>query len=278
MWKKAIFIFLLSLQWLSAEEYDGYTYKDFDFSMITMRKAGTHLMKKFFYIISEELGHPEASRYYWDHCGSFRKGNLLTIRDQLLRDKPTLIIIRDLRDIVVSLVYYVEKWIDQGYFDRQYPQELLFKWRHLPMDKKIKGIILRDRTYPFVNGFLHEDYSQIENVLLNAKKALVIRYEDLVGTSGGGSDEMQKGIIEKICHFLNFNLTPDEMEYLCANFFGVRSQSEATGLCYTYNPDSQGKIGTWKKHFSPFLLKVMEAKYGSYLQKFGYDCKSLARS
>lgn len=271
MLKRLLLILILGFQCLHAEEYDGYTYNDFDFSMITMRKSGTHMMKKLFHILSEELGHPEAKRYYWDHFGGFRNQRLTRIRDQLLENKPTLLIVRDLRDIAVSLVSFVEIWIDKGYFNDQYSQEILVEWSSLPMEKKIEGVITGNSRYPFVNYFLDQDYTQIGKVFKQAKNRLVVKYENLVGLAGGSTNEIQKKELDKIVQFLHISLTEDELDYLCQNLFGVRTENEANTLCYTFNPESQGKIGTWRKHFTPYLQKLIKEKYRLYFNTFKYD-------
>ena len=273
MLKKVILIFVLLFQFVHAEEYDGYTYNDFDFSLITMRKSGTHMMKKFFYIIDKELGHHEAGRYYWDHFSSFRNQNLINIRQRLLSNKPTIFLVRDLRDIAVSLVYFVEKWVEIGYFDNNSDLNLVREWSNLSMEQKLRGIILGDTRYSFVNQFLVDDYSQISLALNNSNRFLIVKYEDLVGFEGGGTDETQRKEIEKIVNFLGLSLTSDEIDYVCENLFGVRSKNEATGLCYTYNPDNKGKVGAWEQHFSPTLLRLMKDKYSLYFKIFGYDLR-----
>jgi hypothetical protein len=91
-------------------------------------------------------------------------------------------------------------------------------------------------------------------------KVLVVKFEDLVGPSGGGSSERQLRCIQEIGSHMGSALSPERAQLLAATLFGESA---------TF---SEGKIGSWKQHFTQ-QMKDAFAKAGgiALLQRLGYE-------
>lgn len=161
-----------------------------------------------------------------------------------------LYIVRDPRDRLISRIYYRFGG---------YPKEQQF--RHLT-DTQVKQIIrkyIRTGHFhldPFPEGipafFLAEEFRD---------RTLLIYFEDLVGSQGGGSDDKQQETLEKINDFLNLEYSTEELVAIGQKLFGhARSQ--------TFR---KGQIGKWKEYFDEQMTEAYRKKFGHYLQQLGYE-------
>ncbi len=89
---------------------------------------------------------------------------------------------------------------------------------------------------------------------------LTIRFEDLVGSKGGGNHENQITAIQRIAQHLDIKLT-DNLKQQCI--------TGAFGNTATFR---EGKIGNWKKYFKQKDKEVMKAsRLGKLLIELGYE-------
>ena len=96
---------------------------------------------------------------------------------------------------------------------------------------------------------------------VDAEDVLTVRYEDLVGEKGGGSDKAQRETISKILQHIGRNYQNAELDIL---------QSSLYGGTHTFR---SGQIDGWKKHINDELntLIVSELKVSPVVQKLGYS-------
>jgi hypothetical protein len=88
-------------------------------------------------------------------------------------------------------------------------------------------------------------------------KVLTIRFEDLVGAKGGGSDESQFNAINCIAEHIG--VEGDNLEEVCGNLFGEGR--------HTFR---KGQIDSWKNEIPPSLSINIENELGHILKEWGY--------
>ena len=89
--------------------------------------------------------------------------------------------------------------------------------------------------------------------------AVMVKFEDLVGTKGGGSDEAQRVAVERVARHLG--VAADE---------GVlrRVEEELFGVGRTFR---KGQIGGWREEFSEEHEGAVKEVLGTLLVELGYD-------
>lgn len=92
------------------------------------------------------------------------------------------------------------------------------------------------------------------------RNTLTVRYEDLVGSRGGGDDKVQKETIRAIAVHLGISLTDDELNFIAANVYSTKAS--------TFR---KGGTGNWKKVFTAEHVKLFKEQTGDLLIKLGYE-------
>ncbi|MGC2310494.1 MAG: sulfotransferase domain-containing protein [Candidatus Babeliaceae bacterium] len=162
------------------------------------------------------------------------------------------LMIRDPRDQVVSFANWVYKYFAQVMTFSELINYLIFDGTQVygtfsPFKTPVKGIA--------------DYYSRF--LLWQDKVGIcTVRFENLVGPKGGGSDLLQKQEIKKIARYLGIKIDKATMEYIQENLFGGT---------FTFR---EGLIGSWMKYFSEEQKlyfsqhQVLQALLGSLHYKF----------
>lgn len=87
----------------------------------------------------------------------------------------------------------------------------------------------------------------------------IVRFEDLVGPQGGGSAPVQKETIRRIAHHLELAVNEDRVSYVADTIFG-------NGVTFR-----EGKIGSWKSHFTERDVQLCKENVGQLLIDLGYE-------
>ncbi len=157
---------------------------------------------------------------------------------------------RDPRDQAVSLAFYMLKQINV--------------WPHIKnisFDDLLLDIIIQGSTFnnmpPSVKGVaqLYEAYMP----WMQEPNILSIRFEDLVGSKGGGSAEMQIFTLQKIAEHLDLDLSREKIDSIAEKLFGGTE---------TFR---EGKIGSWKKYFKEQHREAFKEVAGNILIALGYE-------
>ena len=160
----------------------------------------------------------------------------------------TLFIIRDPRDVLVSWAHYIHK--SPGHF--AYSQHVGKNF-----EERIQ-LILEGGFLP--NGIFNESYASIlrsSSGWLTEPSVMVVRFEDLVGGGGGGSDATQFETINKIAEFIGAkSISPSDIA------------SQLFGGSKTFRT---GKIGGWNKELSPDMIAMVNHHVGHLMPAFGYS-------
>lgn len=86
-----------------------------------------------------------------------------------------------------------------------------------------------------------------------------LRFEDLIGPRGGGSQEAQLDTIIRVAHHLGMTLTRVQAQDVADKLFG--------GTVTFY----EGKIGSWKEYFTPEIKDIFKKNAGQLLIDLGYE-------
>jgi len=167
-----------------------------------------------------------------------------------------LLILRDLRDLAVSLAFFIVSHPEHrqhDYFSRTLRSD----------DERLLACIVGTDPPPgssvprMVNiGTRFQDFRPWMCVPLN----YTTRFERLVGPQGGGSLEVQCREIETIARHLRLSLAPAQVESVAAQLFGQGSS--------TFR---RGQIGSWKEHFNEEQKAAFKRVAGRELIELGYE-------
>jgi len=165
-------------------------------------------------------------------------------------------IIRDLRDMAVSGIHYIV-WKSPDHPLHQYFSSLKSDEERLMA--YIHGV--PENCYP--GGVRPEGWENfIESVLpwLDEPNCLTIRFEDLIGSAGGGSDKKQLETVAAIVKHLGIKLSEKVIEEIAAK---------------TFYPDARtfrkGQIGDWRNYFTEEHKQAFKEVKGDILIRLGYE-------
>jgi hypothetical protein len=163
----------------------------------------------------------------------------------LLGGTKVFFVIRDPRDIAVSLAHYIEGSGD-------HPLHPAYNERP-DVRARIELAILGDSE-------ARPPAPSLESVLAGfagwlESGALVVRYEDLIGVRGGGDDGAQARTIAAIYEHLGLEIPSRLPERL----FSSASP--------TFR---KGAIGQWREHFDPGLAELFQRAAGRWPEAYGY--------
>ena len=231
----------------------------------SLPKAGTHLLERALCL------HPRIYRSLRrtvhdrrvpsmgdlaDLVPRMRPGELLvthlsynTERESILsRGKAAgLFLIRDPRDIVISQAHYVVK------NDRHPHHETLS--RVDDFQQRLRTVIVGDEDRGMPS--LHSRLSAYAGWLTSS--ALVVRYEDLIGASGGGSKRAQLESLKDVFQHVGLEVSPAELESLAGEIFSDASP--------TFR---RGRIYQWREQFDEETVAVFDETVGEFAEIYGY--------
>lgn len=173
---------------------------------------------------------------------------------KLLSEKnfKVIVLLRDPRDVIVSMYYYFgPKHAKKLELDHVLDKNAIImlhitKWYLTTHKDSVAG--------PYLAGDYHQffDWKKHPDVFFTS-------YESLVGSKGGGSDEVQKKEISALAQFLGINLCEDELTKIAANIYG--------GTATFRN----GSRGSWRNHFTPEHVAAFKEYAGDLLIELGYE-------
>jgi sulfotransferase 6B1 len=168
----------------------------------------------------------------------------------------TLFIIRDLRDVAVSLA---------NYLTNQEPNHRLH-----PYFKSLKSDDERLMTAIVgIEGKLLKDGKKAESLgewatgfapWLNEPNCLAIRFEDIIGSGGGGDEEKQFESVRAITNYLGIDFSEEQIARVAREIFFKKST--------TFR---KGQIGDWQNHFTEEHKRAFKKVAGEALINLGYE-------
>jgi hypothetical protein len=155
--------------------------------VLTIRKSGSHLLGRLLDILKIP--------YDLEHLLYLDKFSLA-----VAADNPVAVLIRDPRDVVVSGVYWhTDRWLEAKRYGRpldgiemDLTADDLRVWNGSEFNEKLSIAIKHEWPLPYSQ--INREY-ELAREALQHPKALLVRFEDIVGKSGGGTDERQQQAI-----------------------------------------------------------------------------------
>lgn len=164
-------------------------------------------------------------------------------------------VLRDPRAIVASHMHYVKKW-KKHFFHKEYMA--------LPSDEDrlrfsiTGGKLGRHNVTSILERYIrYKDWMSDEN-------AVVVRFEDIIGVNGGGSDEAQLKAVTAVAQHLDIDFTSELIDQVKAELFGrtkTGTQSE------TFR---KGRVDSWRDELSDNLLELMDSELTELLIELNY--------
>lgn len=172
-------------------------------------------------------------------------------------DVKLVLMLRDPRDIVVSRAKYITR-PHAGHRLHRYFTEVLTTdegrvmacIRGVPAEHSGDGRALGDIDTLF-RSFL---------VWAKRHQTHLCRFEDLVGSQGGGSDPAQLEALKRLVEFLGVGIAQPEVESIARATFSKDS--------LTFR---KGKIGDWRQHFTAEHKAAFLKHAGDLLIELGYE-------
>lgn len=194
------------------------------------------------------MGKIRNGQYLTAHCGAL-PGIPDTLHEQGFRP---LLMIRDPRDIVVSMAFY---------FARNQRLHMHETFRDMDEGARFEAIIT---GLPGRGG--NPPVPSIEQRLgkyqdwLTDERTVVVRFEELVGSAGGGSDEAQHAAVKNVLQHCNRYQDEAQVDSVARATFAPHSA--------TFR---KGRIGDWSNHLTQQHLDLLEEVAPGQVRAFGYD-------
>lgn len=256
-----------------------------DFFILTLPKSGTHMIYKFLSMLTGKkdgtlsAAFPELSTFYfyddqpphriedealektcaaWKATNFYPAGHLNFTEPFLIfaenhPEYKKLILIRDLRDVLISQVFWESEGIEQEIHSDAFDDKLLFVIS-LGEQLATKHLFLN------LNKFVERAVWWTQD-----PEVIILRYEDFVGVKGGGDLETQRHAIFGTAQSLGISLTEERLEELCEKIHGP------TGAINPYVTFRSGQIGVWKHYFKEKHKAAFKEFYGDLLIALGYE-------
>lgn len=154
--------------------------------------------------------------------------------------------IRDLRDVLISAVFYFNSKLEALGLTS--------------FDEKLAFVLTSNTVY---SNWI-ENNAKLVTQWTSLPNTYLIRFEDLVGEKGLGSEEKQRELITLISSLLHIPLIQDQLDWIVTNLFGKEDKHPAT---WTFR---KGLIGEWKHLFQSHHKKLFNERWGIYQELLGY--------
>ena len=237
--------------------------------LISIPKSGTHLLMRCIELLSDSqfkfTGDITIPRYIDVCLSNLPSQTLLVSHIPCTHDfsyairkhqAKVLFIYRDPRDQLVSYAYYIRKNDCSRAPHQAWPMA-----QNMSFEQIIDSLISGKDLYHFFPGITGvEEFYRALMPWTHFENCLVIRFEDLIGPQGGGSQEAQYATIKAIAHYLDIApLTEEKIQYVMSNLFGGGSAFRL------------GQIGSWKTTFSKQQKENFNKVAGQSLIDLGYE-------
>jgi hypothetical protein len=234
--------------------------------LASIPKCGTHLIKKCLGLMNNaNFGYP--SRTFFDAAEQdFKRGGSILSHAPYNPKLGELIIqnnykgifmMRDPRDQAISFIHFA-----QG------SMKIWDSIRSLPFDNALTQWISDTKLIKSKGRFcdpIMDDFGDIADFYkhylpwADHPNFYTVRFENLIGAQGGGSDELQREEIKNIAAHLGIQLSDEQMSKIIQDLFGKSR---------TFR---KGQIGSWREQFTPEQKELFKKVAGDLLIYLGYE-------
>lgn len=242
---------------------------------ITIPKSGSHLINKCISLITNKIETPlenfktykkqPKNCFFWNHS---KHDNEIS---KFLNKETKFLMVRDPRDQIISMIFWITHEVKAHY---QFFSDIhkgkkkgtdFLAYYNLSFDEKIlelinDGHLIYDRV-----GFSYKPVKNIKEFYqsylewLKDNNICLVKFENLIGKNGEGSQIIQLKEISRIAKHLKIKLSPKQIVHISKKLFGGT---------HTFR---KGKIGSWKKYFKPVHKTAFKKVAGQLLIDLGYE-------
>lgn len=164
-------------------------------------------------------------------------------------DFVPLVITRDPRAVLASFVHYVVTRKEHVFYET---------FRSMSKEERFVAA-LRGQSSLNECAFLQPLFVTCMSLepWLKSSNVLCIKFEDLIGSKGGGTDHRQRETLENICKRLDIPL--ERIENVTKNLFGPGRRAFR-----------KGQINSWQDEIPPTIIKDVEHELKDILNTWGY--------
>lgn len=248
------------------------------FALITIPKSGSHLAIKALYFLTGGVPfwHTRFPSYQYvpGNVGFLYTHFCLSPElENNYRELPNLkkiVLVRDLRDVAISIVYHIRKSLWPG-LTSQERQSFL----RMSFDEQLSFVIDFDYVKKTPNS-LQVSLIQVARQAVQYSQNpnhLILRYEDLVGPSGGGDFDAQCTQMRRICEFLQLGLPEIALHEAATKMYGdaYNPFGGDNGFQNFRSTFRAGVVGRWKTVFTEEHKLAFKKKLGKMLIALGYE-------
>jgi hypothetical protein len=164
---------------------------------------------------------------------------------------PMILGIRDLHDAIVSLAHHFSSSIERIIGPKA------------TLEQKINFLLKTVDKKTAANIPILKHHAEGLMTLFNHPNVLVVRFEDLVGSKGGGDDEVQRITIQKIANHIGATVSPTRIKEIQAILFGNTGLRSSTFR--------NGQQGAWRNVLTPEQIALFNKNYGDIQLALGYS-------
>ena len=158
-----------------------------------------------------------------------------------------IFVVRDPRAVINSLYNYILN-------NPNHP--LNFHFKNMSISKRYKSLLFGLKFKDYNLNSMKNKYNILKKFIDNPN-VLTIKFEDIIGTRGGGSDELMILNIQNIANFINADIY--KTEFVVENFFGPGRK--------TFR---KGNIRSWKNELPPEIIESTTNELKSTLSLWDY--------
>ena len=177
-------------------------------------------------------------------------------------DSKMIFIYRDLRDVARSHARWVTKE------ERIFLHDLYLNYFKNDEERLMASICGVPLGTPFGSNLsqpdIGRDFSRWKG-WIHDPDTLAVRFEDLVGERGGGSEEKRLDTIRQILDHLGIEMSSDEV---ASRFSSLAMDPEES---HTFRKGEKGRRGDWNKAFNADHKEAFKKVAGDILVELGYE-------
>ncbi|MCH9610857.1 MAG: hypothetical protein SP1CHLAM42_09320 [Chlamydiales bacterium] len=219
-----------------------------DLSVHTFPKSGTHFLSALFTELQLHLigGHAE---------------EVLKLSDT----EKYCVTIRDFRDFWISLRDFMDKVALRCIAThKRWPgiatdRKTYVEYLRLSREERLLCLMQIGSQTPFPQSNLMQNLRGVEKAFANPN-ALILRFEDYIGSAGGESNKRQEEVLEKL--FMHFGIVMERSN--------IRKAADKVWGTKTTTMN-KGTTGRWKEEFNPKVTKIFKEHWNQVLLDWGYE-------
>ncbi len=171
--------------------------------------------------------------------------------------RKDVFLVRNLRDVLLSEIRMCDRKPERIHWHFDHKSEKVpskKEWTSLTLVQKV--------AYVLRYSALKDDLVILKHRIEQDETSFLVRYEDIIGTRGGGDDTLAIGVLNDLMQYLGFR-TDLDYEGALKKVYGDKTP---------FRSFSQGKVNTWQNDFTPEIESLFElAGWKSMNRYLGYE-------